>query len=125
MAKAKKTIEKDLSLAKVYINATFNNTLITVADAKGNTIAWSSGGTSGFKGARKATPYAATTAIEAVAKKAVNAGVRDAEVFVKGPGNGREAAVRALRNSGLNIRSIADVTPIPHNGPRPRKRRRV
>jgi small subunit ribosomal protein S11 len=124
MAKAKKQ-EKDLSLAKIYINATFNNTLITITDAKGDAIAWGSGGVMGFKGARKSTPYAATTAVESVAKKAVGAGVRDVEVFVKGPGNGREAAVRALRNSGLNIKTIADLTPIPHNGPRPRKRRRV
>jgi len=124
MAKAKKQ-EKDLSLAKIYINATFNNTLITITDAKGATLAWSSSGVMGFKGARKSTPYAATTAVETVAKKAVGSGVRDVEVFVKGPGNGREAAVRALRNSGLNIKSIADITPIPHNGPRPRKRRRV
>src|SRR4030042_4768569 len=125
MAKSLKKASKDLSLAKIFINATFNNTMVTVTDAKGNTIAWGSGGTMGFKGARKSTPYAATTAVEAIAKKALAAGVRDAEVYIKGPGSGREAAVRALRNSGFNIRVIADITPIPPNGPRARKRRRV
>ena len=125
MAKTKKQAVKDLSLAKIYISATFNNTLITISDAKGDTIAWGSGGAAGFKGARKATPYAATTAAEAAAKKAVATGVRDVEVYIKGPGSGRDAAVKALRNSGLRLKAIADVTPIPHNGPRPRKRRRV
>jgi len=125
MVKEKKQVAKDLSLAKIYISATFNNTLITVTDAKGATVAWGSSGAIGFKGARKATPYAATTAAEAVAKKAAAAGIRDVEVYVKGPGAGRDAAIRALRNSGLHVHSIADVTPIPHNGPRPRKRRRV
>jgi len=124
MAKKKK-IEKDLSVAKIYISASFNNTLINFTDAKGNTIAWGSSGSVGFKGARKSTPFAATTAVEAAAKKASAAGVRDVEVFIKGPGSGREAAIRALRGSGFNIKAIADVTPIPHNGPRPRKRRRV
>lgn len=124
MAKKKKS-EKDLSVAKIYISASFNNTLINLTDAKGNTIAWSSAGNVGFKGARKATPFAATTAVEQVAKKASAAGVKDVEIYVKGPGPGRDAAVRALRGSGFNIKAIADVTPIPHNGPRPRKRRRV
>ena len=125
MPVAKKQTTKDLSVAKIYINATFNNTLITITDAKGDTIAWGSSGVAGFKGARKATPYAATTAVEAVVKKAQSLGMRDAEVYIKGPGSGREAAIRALRGSGLNIRAIADTTPIPHNGPRPRKKRRV
>ena len=125
MAKAKKQLTKDLSIGKIYISATFNNTLINITDAKGDTIAWSSSGAIGFKGARKSTPYAATTAVETVAKKAIAAGVRDVEVYVKGPGSGREAAVKALRNSGLRLKAIADITPIPHNGPRPRKRRRV
>lgn len=125
MSVAKKQTTKDLSVAKIYINATFNNTLITITDAKGNTIAWGSSGVAGFKGARKATPYAATTAVEAVVKKAQSLGMRDAEVYIKGPGSGREAAIRALRGSGLNVRVIADTTPIPHNGPRPRKKRRV
>lgn len=125
MAGAKKQTTKDLSVAKIYINATFNNTLITITDAKGDTIAWGSSGVAGFKGARKATPYAATTAVEVAVKKAQSLGMRDAEVYIKGPGSGREAAIRALRGSGLNIKAIADVTPIPHNGPRPRKKRRV
>lgn len=124
MAKKKKA-EKDLSVAKIYINASFNNTLINFTDAKGNTIAWGSAGAVGFKGARKSTPFAATTAIETVVKKARVAGVRDVEIYIKGPGSGRDAAIRALRGSGFNIKAIADVTPIPHNGPRPRKRRRV
>lgn len=124
MAKKKKA-EKDLSIAKIYINASFNNTLVNFTDANGNTIAWSSAGNVGFKGARKSTPFAATSAVEQVAKKAAAIGVKDVEVYVKGPGSGRDAAVRALRSSGFNIKAIADVTPIPHNGPRPRKRRRV
>jgi small subunit ribosomal protein S11 len=125
MTKTKKQEPKDFSIAKIYINATFNNTLITITDAKGNTVAWGSSGAMGFKGARKSTPYAATTAVEAAAKKAIAAGARDVEVYVKGPGSGRDAAVKALRNSGLRVKAIADVTPIPHNGPRPRKRRRI
>lgn len=125
MAKAKKQAVKDLSIGKIYISASFNNTLVTITDAKGNTIAWSSSGAVGFKGARKSTPFAATTAVEAVSKKAQAAGIRDVEIYVKGPGSGRDAAIRALRGSGFNIKAIADVTPIPHNGPRPRKRRRV
>ena len=124
MAKKKKA-EKDLSIAKIYINASFNNTLVNFTDANGNTIAWSSAGNVGFKGARKSTPFAATSAVEQVAKKAAAIGVKDVEAYVKGPGSGRDAAVRALRSSGFNIKAIADVTPIPHNGPRPRKRRRV
>ena len=125
MVKQRKQVPKDLSIGRIYINATFNNTLITVTDAKGDTIAWSSSGAMGFKGARKATPYAATTAVEAAVKKAVAVGLSNAEVYIKGPGSGREAAIRALRGSGLNIKAIADVTPMPHNGPRPRKKRRV
>lgn len=124
MAKKKKA-EKDLSVCKIYINASFNNTLINFTDAKGGTIAWGSAGAVGFKGARKSTPFAATTAVESASKKASAAGVRDVEVYIKGPGSGRDAAIRALRGSGFNIKSIADITPIPHNGPRPRKRRRV
>ena len=125
MVKKRKQAPKDLSIGRIYINATFNNTLITVTDAKGDTIAWASSGAMGFKGARKATPYAATTAVEAAVKKAVAVGLSNAEVYIKGPGSGREAAIRALRGSGLNIKAIADVTPMPHNGPRPRKKRRV
>ncbi len=111
--------------AKVYINATFNNTLITFTDQEGKTLCWGSTGTLGFKGTRKSTPYAATTAVEAVAKKAQSLGVAEIEVYIKGPGPGRDAALRALRAVGLKMSLIADVTPIPHNGPRPRKRRRV
>lgn len=125
MAKAKKSAKKDLSTGKIYISATFNNTLITITDAKGDTVSWSSSGAMGFKGARRSTPYAATTAVDAAVKKATAAGLRNVEVYIKGPGSGREAAIRALRGSGLNIKVIADVTPIPHNGPRPRKKRRV
>ena len=125
VAKAKKQKPKDLSMGKIFINATFNNTLVTITDANGDPIASSSSGAMGFKGARKSTPYAATTAVEAAVKKAQVAGIRNVEVYIKGPGSGREAAVRALRGSGFSIKTIADVTPIPHNGPRPRKRRRV
>lgn len=113
------------SKAKVYIKATFNNTLITFTDLKGGTIVWGSTGAAGFKGARKATPYAATTTVEAVTRKAMEKGVREVEVYIKGPGLGRDAALRAMRAVGLKMSMIADVTPIPHNGPRPRKRRRV
>ncbi len=111
--------------AKVYINATFNNTLVTFTDEQGKTLCWGSTGTLGFKGTRKSTPYAATTAVESVAKKAQALGVTEVEVYIKGPGPGRDAALRALKAMGLKMNLIADVTPIPHNGPRPRKRRRV
>jgi len=111
--------------AKVYISATFNNTLVTFTDLKGNTLCWGSTGTVGFKGARKSTPYAATTAVQAAAKKALAKGIREVEVYIKGPGPGRDAALRALRAAGLKMSLIADVSPIPHNGPRPKKRRRV
>ncbi|HUW21358.1 MAG TPA: 30S ribosomal protein S11 [Candidatus Bathyarchaeia archaeon] len=110
---------------KVFIQATFNNTVITFTDFGGNTICWGSAGSVGFKGTRKHTPFAATTALEAVAKKAKNLGVRELEVYVKGPGSGRDAALRALKTSGFKMDLIADITPIPHNGPRARKRRRV
>jgi small subunit ribosomal protein S11 len=121
-AKSKKVIPEK---GKVYITATFNNTLVTIADVNGNTLFWGSSGLVGFKGARKATPYAATTAVETVARKAQDLGLRDVEVFIKGPGAGRDAALRALKAVGLNITLIADVTPIPHNGVRPKKKRRV
>lgn len=110
---------------KVFITATFNNTIVTITDMSGNTLYWGSSGLVGFKGARKATPYAATTAVEAVARKAQDAGLREVEVFIKGPGSGRDAALRALKAVGLQITLIADVTPIPHNGVRPKKKRRV
>ena len=113
------------SLGKVYITATFNNTLVTITTAGGEALYSSSAGANGFKGARKATPFAAITATSAIAKRAADSGLKEVDVFVKGPGAGRDAAVRALKNTGLRIKSIADITPIPHNGPRARKRRRV
>lgn len=113
------------SNGKVFITATFNNTLVTITDTQGNTVAWGSAGGSGFKGARRATPFAATTAVEATARKAMNAGVKEVEVYLKGPGSGRDAALRALKSVGMKMTLIADVTPAPHNGARPQKRRRV
>ncbi len=110
---------------RVYVTATFNNTLVTITDASGNVIAWGSSGASGFKGARKATPFAATTAVEATARKAQAAGIKEVEVYLKGPGSGRDAALRALKAAGMKLSLIADVTPMPHNGARPKKRRRV
>ena len=121
---SKKTIIKEVAFGKVYVNATFNNTLVTITDDKGNTLGWSSSGAVGFKGARKSTPYAATTAVEGLARKLMDRGLREVEIFIKGPGSGRDASIRALKSTGLVIKAIADVTPIPHNGPRPRKRRR-
>jgi len=117
--------QKNLSSGKVYVTATFNNTLVTITDKNGNVVCWGSAGASGFKGARKATPYAATTAVEAAARKVMGMGLRDVEVYIKGPGVGRDGALRALKSVGLNITLIADVTPIPHNGCRPKKKRRV
>ena len=121
---SKKTTIKEVAFGKVYVNATFNNTLVTITDDKGNTLGWSSSGAVGFKGARKSTPYAATTAVEGLARKLMDRGLREVEIFIKGPGSGRDASIRALKSTGLVIKAIADVTPIPHNGPRPRKRRR-
>ncbi|HSW88964.1 MAG TPA: 30S ribosomal protein S11 [Candidatus Saccharimonadales bacterium] len=110
---------------KVFITATFNNTLVTIANDKGETIAWSSAGARGFKGTRKSTPYAASLAVEDAAKKAMERGLKAVEVFVKGPGSGRDNALRAIKAAGLSINMIADVTPVPHNGPRASKKRRV
>lgn len=110
---------------RVYITATFNNTLVSITDASGNVIAWGSAGASGFKGARRATPFAATTAVEATARKAMVAGIKEVEVYLKGPGSGRDAALRALKSAGLKMTLIADVTPMAHNGPRAEKRRRI
>lgn len=110
---------------RAYVTATFNNTLVTITDIDGKTLVWGSAGAAGFKGARKSTPYAATTAVEDVAKRAKEKGIGSVEVFVKGPGPGRDGAIRAFKAAGLNITMIADVTPIPHNGPRASKRRRV
>lgn len=116
---------KNIVSGVAHVNATFNNTMITISDAQGNTIAWSSAGAQGFKGSRKSTPYAAQMAAEDVGKKAQEHGMQTLEVEVKGPGSGRESALRALQAVGFTITSIRDVTPIPHNGCRPRKRRRV
>jgi small subunit ribosomal protein S11 len=121
----KKKIKKNVQVGVVYVQATFNNTIITVTDLDGNAIAWSSAGTRGFKGSRKSTPFAAQLAAEDAAKKAQDHGMRTVSVYVKGPGAGREAALRALANAGFRINTIRDVTPIPHNGCRPPKRRRV
>ncbi len=124
MAYTKQT--KIVTNGRIYIAATFNNTLITVTDDKGNTLGWGSAGNVGFKGTRKSTPFAATTAVDQVVKKVMAAtGLRSVEVFLRGPGSGRDAALRALKNAGLNIIMIADVTPMPHNGVRPKKKRRV
>ncbi|MBL8688719.1 MAG: 30S ribosomal protein S11 [Rhodospirillaceae bacterium] len=116
---------KNITSGVAHVNASFNNTMITITDAQGNTIAWSSSGSLGFKGSRKSTPYAAQVAAEDAGKKAMEHGVRTIEVEVKGPGSGRESALRALQAVGFQITSIRDVTPIPHNGCRPPKRRRV
>src|ERR1700704_2950143 len=116
---------KNIASGVAHVNASFNNTMITITDAQGNTIAWSSSGTMGFKGSRKSTPYAAQMAAEDAGRKAMEHGVRTLEVEVKGPGAGRESALRALQTVGFSITSIRDVTPVPHNGCRPPKRRRV
>jgi small subunit ribosomal protein S11 len=121
----KKKERKGVVAGKVYIRSTFNNTIVSIADPEGNVISWASGGTTGQKGTRKGTPFAARQVAEAAARRAVDSGMRRVEVFVKGPGSGRETAIRALQTSGLEITSIKDVTPIPHNGCRPPKRRRV
>ena len=123
--KTKRRERKNIASGTAHINATFNNTMITITDAQGNTIAWASAGSQGFKGSRKSTPYAAQVAGDDVGKKAQEHGMKTLEVEVKGPGSGRESALRALQASGFTITSIRDVTPIPHNGCRPRKRRRV
>ena len=116
---------KSIPAGRAYIQSTFNNTIITLTDPEGNVIAWGSSGTAGFKGSRKGTPYAAQLAARDAARKAMEHGLRQVEVYVKGPGSGREAAIRSLQGSGLYITSIRDMTPIPHNGCRPPKRRRV
>ena len=116
---------KNVPYARAYVHATFNNTIITVTDQQGNTITWASAGSAGFKGSRKSTPYAAQLAAAQVARTAQDQGVRELDVFVKGPGPGREAAIRSLQGAGFKLRSITDMTPIPHNGCRPPKKRRV
>ena len=130
MAKAattrvRKRERKNITSGIAHVNATFNNTMITIADVQGNTIAWSSAGGMGFRGSRKSTPYAAQVAAEDCGKKAMDHGVKTLEVLVKGPGSGRESALRALQSVGLTVTAIKDVTPVPHNGCRPPKRRRV
>jgi small subunit ribosomal protein S11 len=125
---APKVKKKDKKVSRdgvVHIQSTFNNTIITITDRQGNVISWSSAGGSGFKGSRKSTPFAAGVAAEVAAKKALDMGLKEVEVFVKGPGSGRETAIQSLASAGLTITLIRDVTPIPHNGCRPPKRRRV
>ena len=118
-------VRKNVPHGQAHIHATFNNTIVTMTDLQGGAIAWASAGTSGFKGSRKSTPYAARMAGQQAGKAAMDHGMIEVDVFVKGPGPGREAAIRALQASGLRVRSITDVTPVPHNGCRPPKRRRV
>jgi small subunit ribosomal protein S11 len=130
MAKArrrtgKKKEKKNIPSGLVHINATFNNTIITFTDMKGNVVSWATSGMSGFKGSKKSTPYAAQIAAQSASKKAVENGMRHVGIFVKGPGSGRESAMRAIYNEGLKVSFIRDITPIPHNGCRPPKRRRV
>jgi small subunit ribosomal protein S11 len=134
MARAKKTsnrkaagkkIVKNIPYGQAHIYATFNNTIVSMTDQSGNVVAWSSAGTSGFKGSRKSTPYAARMAAQSASENAQGHGMKEVDVFVKGPGPGREAAIRAIQSSGLKVRSITDVTPVPHNGVRPPKKRRV
>ncbi len=124
-AGARRRERKSIPTGRAYIQSTFNNTIITLTDPEGNVIAWGSSGTAGFKGSRKGTPYAAQLAAQDAARKAMVHGLRQVEVYVRGPGSGREAAIRSLQSSGLYITGIRDVTPIPHNGCRPPKRRRV
>lgn len=124
-ARGKKKEKKNVYQGRVHIQSTFNNTIVTSTDMLGNAVAWASAGSSGFKGARKGTPFAAQSAAEAVAKKSAEQGMQKVEVYVKGPGSGRETAIRALQSAGLEITLIKDVTPIPHNGCRPPKKRRV
>ena len=124
-ARVRKRERKNITSGLAHVNASFNNTMITITDDQGNTVAWASSGASGFKGSRKSTPYAAQVAADSASKKAMEHGVKTLEVEVKGPGSGRESALRALQAAGFTITSIRDVTPIPHNGCRPPKRRRV
>ncbi|PID78446.1 MAG: 30S ribosomal protein S11 [Deltaproteobacteria bacterium] len=123
--KKKKRAKKNISTGVAHILSTFNNSIVSITDTSGNVICWSTSGAMGFKGSRKSTPFAAQMAAEDAAKKAVENGMKTVEVYVKGPGAGRESAIRALQSTGLNVTSIRDVTPVPHNGCRPPKRRRV
>jgi small subunit ribosomal protein S11 len=128
--KQTKTVKKKSKVTvsdhgKVFISATFNNTLVTITNNTGDALSWSSSGSRGFKGTRKSTPYAAMLAVEDAAKRAMSMGLKSVDVYVKGPGAGRDSSLRALRSAGLSISQIADITPIPHNGPRPKKKRRI
>jgi small subunit ribosomal protein S11 len=123
--RTQKKVKKNIANGVVHIQSTFNNTIVTITDSVGNVVAWSSAGIQGFKGSRKSTPFAAQLAAQDAAKKAMEHGMRSVEVYVKGPGPGRESALRALQSTGFNVLTIRDVTPIPHNGCRPPKRRRV
>ena len=124
-SKSKRKEKKHVESGAAHIRSTFNNTIVTISDTKGNALSWASAGGLGFRGSRKSTPFAAQMAAEQAAKAAIDQGMRSADVFVKGPGAGREAAIRALQAAGIEVSSIKDVTPIPHNGCRPPKRRRV
>jgi small subunit ribosomal protein S11 len=121
----RRKVRRNVTLAVAFIKATFNNTTVTITDSKGDVLCWASGGTCGFKGSRKSTPFAGQCAAQQAAEKASKYGVKEVEVKVKGPGSGRESAITALQAAGLNVKSIEDVTPLPHNGCRPPKRRRV
>ncbi len=123
--RTKKKVKKNIASGVVHIYSTFNNTIVTITDPGGNVISWSSAGINGFKGSRKSTPFAAQQASEDAAKKAMEHGLKNVEVYVKGPGPGRESALKALQSTGLNVAMIKDVTPVPHNGCKPPKRRRV
>lgn len=120
-----KKIKRIVTSGRIYVTATFNNTLITITDKEGNTLCCGSSGASGFKGARKSTPFAATTAIDQALRKALEYGLKEVEVYIKGPGAGRDAVLRVIKNAGITISLIADVTPIPHNGTRAKKKRRI
>ena len=122
---SKKKVKKNIPVGEVHIQSSFNNTIITIADPQGNVVSWSSGGVAGFKGSRKSTPFAAQLAAEQAARRAMEHGVRKVDVLVRGPGSGRETAIRSLAAVGIEVAGIKDVTPIPHNGCRPKKRRRV
>lgn len=123
--KKKAASQQALDHGRVYITATFNNTLVSITNEKGDTVSWSSSGSRGFKGTRKSTPYAASLAVEDAVRRAIDKGLKTVDVFVKGPGSGRDSSLRAIKSAGLSISSIADITPIPHNGPRPKSKRRV
>ena len=123
--KTKKKVKKNITSGFVYVNSTFNNTIVTITDVQGNVISWSSAGMMGFKGSRKSTPYAAQMAAEDAGKRAQDHGMKELNVRIKGPGSGRESALRALQSIGFEIKMIEDITPVPHNGCRPKKRRRV